>query len=110
MKKEQCHICDGKGSVGVQDCEKCAGTGTLWDGRSPKEGGVLNEQVGGDHFRKHGAYQPWEVLRRWLTPEEMRGYMKGSAIVYLARERDKNGDEDIAKAEHYLKAMRELRL
>ena len=66
---------------------------------------LLEAQVGGDHYKKHGAYQPWEVLRRWMTPEEMRGFMKGQAIVYLARERDKNGIEDIEKAKHYIDAL-----
>ncbi|WP_242629800.1 DUF3310 domain-containing protein [Xanthomonas oryzae] len=48
---------------------------------------ALEHQVGGNHYSKLGDYQPWEVLRRWLTPEEFRGYMKGTAIAYLARER-----------------------
>lgn len=64
-----------------------------------------SRQVGGDHYRKLGAYQPWEVLKRWLTPEEFRGYMKGSVIAYLARERDKGGDQDIEKAAHTLDAL-----
>lgn len=63
------------------------------------------DQVGGDHYRKLGEMQPWNVLKAWLTPEEFRGYMKGTAIVYLARERDKGGDADISKAEHYLRKM-----
>ena len=70
--------------------------------------GALDTQVGGDHYKKLGVYQPWEVLKHWLTPEEFRGYMKGTAIAYLARERDKGGMEDIdyswylAKAEQIL--------
>lgn len=52
---------------------------------------ALDVQEGGDHYKKLGAYQPWEVLSRWLTPEEFRGYMKGTAIAYLAREQDKGG-------------------
>lgn len=75
---------------------------------TPTSESALDKQVGGDHYKKLGAYQPWEVLRRWLTPEEFRGYMKGQAIAYLARERDKGGDDDIAKAEHYLAGLREL--
>lgn len=62
-------------------------------------------QVGGTHYVKHGAYQPWEVLRRWLTEDEFRGFMKGTAIVYLARERDKGGDMDIEKALHTLQGL-----
>lgn len=68
----------------------------------------LDTQVGGDHYKKLGAHQPWEVLRTWLTPEEYRGYMKGTAIVYLARERDKGGTLDIEKALHTLQGFIEL--
>lgn len=69
---------------------------------------ALDTQVGGDHYKKRGAYQPWEVLRHWLTPEEFRGYMKGTAIAYLARERDKGGMVDIRKAGHTLQGLVEL--
>lgn len=69
---------------------------------------VLQIQEGGDHYKKLGAYQPWEVLRAWLTPEEFRGYMKGTAIAYLAREQDKGGDLDIKKATHTLQGLLEL--
>lgn len=69
---------------------------------------ALDTQVGGDHYKKLGDYQPWEVLRRWLTPEEFHGYLKGSAIAYLARERDKGGNEDIGKAMHTLQALLEF--
>jgi hypothetical protein len=48
------------------------------------------------------------VLQHWLTPEELRGYMKGTAIAYLARERDKGGDIDIEKAMHTLQGLLEL--
>ena len=69
---------------------------------------ALDQQHGGDHYKKLGDYQPWEVLRHWLTPEEFRGYMKGEAITYLARERSKGGTLDINKAAHTLKALLEL--
>lgn len=69
---------------------------------------ALDVQEGGDHYKKLGAYQPWEVLRHWLTPEEFRGYMKGTAIAYLAREQDKGGMLDIRKAGHTLQGLVEL--
>jgi hypothetical protein len=65
-------------------------------------------QVGGDHYRAMGAFQPWDVLKHWLTPEEYRGYQKGVAIAYLARERQKGGDQDIAKAAHHLQKLVEV--
>lgn len=67
-----------------------------------------DKQVAGDHYQKLGDYQPWEVLRRWLTPEEFRGFMKGTAIAYLARERDKGGLVDIEKGTHTLQAFIEF--
>lgn len=65
-------------------------------------------QVGGDHYKSLGQYQPWDVLRHWLTPEEYRGWMKGNAIVYLAREKQKGGDQDIGKAAHHLQKLLEV--
>jgi len=78
------------------------------DGEPAQAASVLDTQVDGDHYKKLGAYQPWEVLRRWLTPEEFRGYMKGTAIAYLAREQDKGGLVDIKKATHTLQGLAEL--
>lgn len=67
-----------------------------------------NTQIGGDHYRAMGEFQPWDVLQHWLTPEEYRGYQKGVAIAYLARERAKGGDQDIAKAAHHLQKLIEV--
>jgi endo-1,4-beta-mannosidase len=69
---------------------------------------ALDQQHGGEHYKKFGDYQPWLVLKAWLTPEEFRGYMKGSAIAYLARELDKGKDLDIKKAMHFLQAWVEM--
>jgi hypothetical protein len=74
---------------------------------SPEPKPAKDRQVGGDHYKKLGAYQPWEVLEHWLTPEEFRGYMKGTAIAYLAREKDKGGNMDVAKATHTLQGLLE---
>ena len=69
---------------------------------------ALDTQVGGKHYKEMGEYQPWIVLQYWLTPEEFKGYMKGTAIAYLAREQAKGGAQDIAKAAHTLAALVEL--
>lgn len=68
--------------------------------------GASSRQVGGDHYRVM-PIQPWDFLKSCLTEEEFRGYMKGNAIVYLAREKAKGGAEDIAKAQHYLDKLME---
>jgi len=67
---------------------------------------VLDTQIAGNHYKKLGRYQPWEVLHKWLTPEELQGFMKGTVIAYLAR--DKNGREDIEKAAHTMQVYLEL--
>jgi len=69
---------------------------------------ALNEQHGGDHYKKLGMYQPWIVLSKWLTPEELKGAMKKEVIAYLAREADKGGRLDIEKAMHTLQIYLEL--
>jgi hypothetical protein len=72
------------------------------------ESSSLNSQEGGDHYKKLGDYQPWIVLNKWMTPEEMKGAMKKDVIGYLARESDKGGREDIKKAHHTLGIYLEL--
>lgn len=66
-----------------------------------------DQQVGGDHYKKL-AITPWEALEAWLTPEEFRGYLKGEAIVYIAREASKAGPVDISKARHVLQKLEEF--
>ena len=73
-----------------------------------KTASALDTQEGGDHYKKLGAYQPWEVLARWLTPEELKGFMKGTVIAYLAREDDKGRRQDIKKACHTMQIYLEL--
>ena len=69
---------------------------------------ALDEQVGGDHYSKLGSYQPWAVLAKWMTTYELKGFMKGTVIAYLAREQDKGGRQDIEKAMHTIKLYLEL--
>ena len=72
-----------------------------------KSSSALDNQVGGAHY-KDMAVQPWQALEAWLTPEEYRGYQKGVAISYLARERSKGGMQDIQKAIHHLQRLVEM--
>ena len=65
-----------------------------------------DKQVGGSHY-KDMSIQPWEAMEAWMTPEEYRGYHKGVAIGYLARERQKGGDQDVEKALHHLQRLTE---
>lgn len=70
---------------------------------------ALDSQCGGSHYKKHGDYQPWMVLKHWLTPEELRGFAKGTAIAYAAREGDKGGDQDLEKMIHTMQLYLEIK-
>lgn len=75
--------------------------------RNPSTPKASQRQVGGTHYSDM-SLQPWTAIEQWLTPAEVRGYHKATAIAYLAREEAKGGDEDIAKAAHHLQRLVEL--
>ena len=60
-------------------------------------------QYGGDHYKKYGDLQPWDVITKWNL-----GYLDGTALKYIARWRDKGGLEDIRKAIHFLEKFIEV--
>jgi hypothetical protein len=68
----------------------------------------LHGQVNGDHYKKLTPYQPWQVMAKWLTAEELKGYMKGTVCAYLCREVDKGGKDDIEKALHTMQIYLEV--
>lgn len=60
-------------------------------------------QVGGDHYRGRET-QHWDVIDR-----NGIGYLEGVATKYLCRWREKNGIQDLRKAEHYvIKLLEEI--
>ena len=61
------------------------------------------KQIAGDHYKKYGNLQPWDVVVEWNL-----GYLEGTALKYIARWRDKNGIEDIKKAIHFLEKLVEV--
>jgi len=60
-----------------------------------------NNQVGGGHYTNK-AVQPWAAMEAWMSPEQFEGYLRGNVIKYIARYPEKNGMEDLLKAQHYL--------
>lgn len=62
----------------------------------------LNEQVGGDHYRKM-AIQPIEYIEK-----NHLGFIEGNIVKYATRHRDKNGAEDVRKIIHYARLLLEL--
>lgn len=64
-------------------------------------------QIGGNHYDKY-QIKPIAALQDWLSEEEYRGYLRGNAIKYQIRYRDKGGAEDLKKAQWYLDELLKL--
>ena len=54
------------------------------------------------HYCK-GGLECIQVIKAQLTPQQYEGYLYGNVLKYMWRWPDKNGLEDLRKAEHYLK-------
>lgn len=67
-----------------------------------------SDQVGGDHYIKHGDFEPIKVFAHWFTPEELKAWARISAVVYLIRAGDKGQDQDVMKAIQTLQKTMDL--
>lgn len=54
-----------------------------------------------NHYN-NGSFEVIDVVKDWLTDDEFLGFIKGNVIKYVAREKHKNGLEDLKKARFYL--------
>lgn len=79
---------------------------TAWYNR---KGGVikapdspLNQQVGGDHYKKY-KIQPVEY-----NHANNLDFFQGNVVKYITRFRDKNGKVDLEKAKHIIELLIEL--
>lgn len=54
------------------------------------------------HYAGLNGIECIDAMRATLTPDEFRGYCKGAAFKYIWRERQKGGNESLAKAVWYL--------
>jgi aspartyl/asparaginyl beta-hydroxylase (cupin superfamily) len=59
------------------------------------------DKINPDYY-KNKTIETIEVIRNELTSDEFRGYLKGQIFKYLARHRQKNGIEDLKKAQWYM--------
>ena len=62
-----------------------------------------DRQVGGNHYKKHGALQHWDLVHHFGW-----SYFQGQIIKYVMRYKDKNGVQDLEKARHFLDKLIEL--
>jgi hypothetical protein len=65
--------------------------------------GANDIQHGGNHYKKGGALQHWDIVAKYGV-----GYLEGCATKYPTRHLDKNGVEDIKKAMHYVDKIIEM--
>ena len=56
------------------------------------------------HYR-FGEVECIDAIKASLTPEEYRGYLKGTNIKYVWRERHKGGTESLRKAAWFLEKL-----
>ena len=59
-------------------------------------------QVGGSHY-KDKTIQPWD----YIIANDL-GYLEGNVVKYVSRWKNKNGIEDLKKAQHYLSKLIEV--
>ena len=79
----------------------------LWVGSVLVNLGAHPARIGGDHYDKY-QIKLIAALQDWLSEEEYRGYLRGNAIKYQIRYRDKGGAEDLRKAQWYLAELLKL--
>ena len=60
------------------------------------------QQIGGSHY-KDKAIQPWDFIS-----SNGLGFLEGNVVKYVSRWKDKNGVEDLKKAQHYLAKLIEV--
>ncbi len=61
----------------------------------------IHRQVGGDHY-KNLAIQPMDFFQENEIP-----FIEASIMKYVIRHRDKNGLQDLDKAEHLIQVLKE---
>jgi hypothetical protein len=63
---------------------------------------ALETEIGGNHYRQF-SIQPIEFIQK-----NKLDFLQGCIIKYICRFRQKNGQEDLLKAKHYIDLLLEL--
>ncbi len=64
----------------------------------------LKDNINPKHY-KRGAIECIDAIQASLSEEQFKGYLKASAIKYLWRYEQKNGLEDLQKADWFLQRL-----
>lgn len=70
--------------------------------RLSRKGLVKHDAVNPNHYIGSNGLEAMDVLRNFMTKEEVKGFHKGNALKYLLRCDKKNGTEDLKKAQKNL--------
>jgi hypothetical protein len=62
------------------------------------------DRINPDHY-KVGGIETINYIEAKLTKEAFEGYLRGNVIKYVSRYTEKNGVEDLKKAEWYLQRL-----
>lgn len=54
------------------------------------------------HYTNNGDFEPIKVMKATFTPLEFQGFLNGNVLKYMLRYKQKNGIEDLKKAQTYL--------
>lgn len=88
------------GLIACNTCGLMKAPGLLVDGRCP---GCRGEQVEHPAHYHAGGIECIDALKAALTPEEFKGFLKGSCLKYIWRARHKGAEsQDYAKSRWYL--------
>jgi hypothetical protein len=62
------------------------------------------DKINPDHY-KVGGIETIDYIAAKLSSEAFEGYLRGNVLKYVSRYTDKNGVEDLRKAEWYLQRL-----
>lgn len=91
--------------MGLDNLTTCPKCGTPHEINTPhrcestKGTSVLSKQHGGNHY-KTKCIQPWEYIEA-----NSLDFFEGNVIKYTTRYKEKNGVEDLKKAQHYIEYL-----
>lgn len=68
----------------------------------------LNSPINPNHY-KTGGIETIDYLKAKLSEEAFEGFLAGNVLKYVSRYNDKNGVEDLKKANWYLARLIDLR-
>lgn len=69
--------------------------------------GETKDNINPSHYQKY-PLQMIDNIQNSTTHDEFKGYLKGNIMKYISRYQDKNGVEDLKKANWYLNKLIEV--